>query len=235
MTMRDDAADARDPWSGPRRRMVEEQLARRGIRDARVLDAMAAVPRHRFVDEALLPRAYGDHALPSAEGQTISQPWIVAKMLELAELEPAQRVLEVGTGTGYQTALLARLVDRVFSIERVASLLRAARERLDQLGAKNVVMRHGDGSLGWREFAPYDRVLVAAAAPHVPESLKQQVAEGGVIVIPVGGSHSQHLETWRLRPGGRWEHERRGECRFVPLVGHDAWGDPRGTSEPTTE
>lgn len=216
-----------------RRHMVEEQLAGRDIRDPRVLEAMGAVPRHRFVDPAFLPRAYGDHALPSLEGQTISQPWIVARMLELLELEPRHRVLEIGTGTGYQTALLARLAARVFSIERVPELLRAAQRRLDALGVSNVALRHGDGSIGWQEFAPYDRVLVAAAAPHVPEALKQQLAEGGVLVIPVGGSRAQHLEVWRRLPHGRWEHHRRGDVRFVPLLGRDAWRetDPESNTE----
>src|SRR5439155_23490980 len=159
---------AMSPQSPPdfpvaRRRMIEEQLIARGIRDQRVVEAMAAVPRDRFVDASLWPRAYGDHALPTIEGQTISQPWIVARMLELAELDPAQRVLEVGTGSGYQTALLARLTERVFSVERVASLLRAARARLDELGISNVALRHADGSLGWQEFSPYSRVVVTAA------------------------------------------------------------------------
>jgi protein-L-isoaspartate(D-aspartate) O-methyltransferase len=212
-----------DRWALARRRMVEEQLAGRGIRDRRVLEAMLEVPREAFVDPALAARAYGDHALPTIEGQTISQPWIVARMLELAALEPGQRVLEIGTGSGYQTALLARLVERVFSVERVPALLRAARRRLDALGIVNVALQHGDGSLGWREFAPYARVLVAAAAPHVPEALRTQLADDGVLVIPVGDTRAQHLEVWRRRPGDRWEHRRHGECRFVPLLGRDAW------------
>jgi len=220
-----------DSYALARRRMVEEQLYQRGIRDPRVLDAMAAVPRHRFVDPALVARAYGDHALPTAEGQTISQPWIVARMLELARLEPDQRVLEIGTGSGYQTALLARLVARVFSVERVASLLRVARQRLDALGASNVALRHGDGSLGWQEFAPYARVLVAAAAPRVPDALRDQLGERGLLVIPVGGSHSQVLEAWRRVSGDQWERQQHGECRFVPLVGRDAWRDEEQTAE----
>jgi protein-L-isoaspartate(D-aspartate) O-methyltransferase len=214
---------APDLLATARRRMVEEQLVARGIRDTRVLDAMAAVPRDAFVDPALRPRAYGDHALPTAEGQTISQPWIVARMLELAELEASHRVLEIGTGSGYQTALLARLAERVFSVERVPSLLRAARRRLDELGVSNVALRHGDGSLGWQEFAPYDRVLVTAAAPHVPEALKAQLGARGLMVIPVGGPHSQVLEVWRPSESGAWECKRHGECRFVPLLGRDAW------------
>jgi len=221
-------------WALARRRMVEEQLEARDIRDARVLAAMAEVPRHRFVDPAFESRAYGDHALPTIEGQTISQPWMVARMLELAELHPHHRALEVGTGTGYQTALLARLVAEVYTVERVPGLLRAARQRLESLGVANVAWREGDGSLGWQEHAPYDRVLVAAAAPHVPEALQRQLVVGGVLVIPVGGSHAQHLEVWRRLDAGRWEHQRRGDCRFVPLLGRDAWretADPETTSD----
>jgi len=212
-----------DPYAVARRRMVEAQLAANGIRDRRVLAVMGEVPRHLFVDPALVQRAYGDHALPTAEGQTISQPWIVARMLELLAVAPGQRVLEVGTGSGYQTALLARIAERVFSIERRPSLLRAAQARLDRLGIRNVTLRHGDGTLGWQEFAPYARVLVSAAAPRVPEALRGQLVEGGVLVIPVGGPHLQHLEVWRRLSGDGWRHERRGECRFVPLVGRDAW------------
>jgi protein-L-isoaspartate(D-aspartate) O-methyltransferase len=224
------AADA-DPLAPARRRMVEEQLRSRGIRDRRVLEAMGTVPRHAFVDPGYLARAYGDHALPSDQGQTISQPYIVARMLELAELEPSQRVLEVGTGTGYQTALLALLAERVYSVERVSSLLRAADQRLQALGIRNVALRHGDGTLGWQEFAPYDRVLVAAAAPRVPEALRAQLRERGVLVIPVGSEELQHLEVWRRMPHERWERRRHGECRFVPLRGRDAWPD----APPTTE
>jgi len=209
-----------------RRRMVEEQLVARGIRDPRVLEAMATVPRHVFVDPSFWPRAYGDHALPTVEGQTISQPFIVARMLELAVLEPAQRVLEIGTGSGYQTALLALLVERVFSVERVADLLRAARTRLDALGVHNAALRHGDGTLGWQEFGPYARVLVAAAAPRVPEALLAQMDEQGVLVIPVGSPTLQHLEVWRRGTSGDWQRTRHGECRFVPLLGHDAWKSP---------
>jgi protein-L-isoaspartate(D-aspartate) O-methyltransferase len=212
-----------DEFAVARRRMVEEQLRDRGIRDERVLAAMGEVPRHRFVDPAFLARAYGDHALPTAEGQTISQPWIVARMLELLGAGPDDRVLEIGTGSGYQTALLARLAGRVFSVERVPSLLRAAQQRLELLAMRNVALRHGDGSLGWQEFAPYARVLASAAAPRVPDALRAQLAEGGALVIPVGGPRLQHLEVWRRLPDDRWKHERHGECRFVPLLGRDAW------------
>lgn len=217
-----------DAFATARRRMVEEQLVARGIREPRVLEAMAEVPRHEFVDPALSARAYGDHALPTVEGQTISQPYIVARMLELAELEPDHRVLEIGTGSGYNTALLARLCARVFSVERVPALSRAAQRRLDGLGVRNVALRHGDGSLGWQEFAPYARVLVAAAAPRVPEALRAQLGERGLLVIPVGGARLQRLETWRRTASGSWERRRHGECRFVPLVGRDAWGEGHG-------
>jgi len=219
-----------DPLAPARRRMVEEQLRSRGIRDRRVLEAMGTIPRHAFVDPGYLARAYGDHALPSDQGQTISQPYIVARMLELAELEPSHRVLEVGTGTGYQTALLAFLAERVYSVECLSSLLRAADQRLQALGIRNVALRHGDGTLGWQEFAPYDRVLVAAAAPRVPEALRAQLKERGALVIPVGSEELQHLEVWRREPQ-RWERRRHGECRFVPLRGRDAWPD----APPTTE
>ena len=195
---------AADRYSAARRRMVQEQLVGRGIRDPRVLEAMGACPRHVFVDGALITRAYGDHALPTAEGQTISQPYIVARMLELADLEAGHRVLEIGTGSGYQTLLLTRLCARVFSVERVPSLLRAARTRLDAHGAANALLRHADGSLGWQEFAPYDRVVVTAAAPHVPEALRAQTGEQGQLVIPVGGSESQHLVVWIMGLVGKW-------------------------------
>ena len=220
-----------DAYAAERARMVEEQIRARGVRDPRVLAAMHELPRHFFLPPALWPEAYGDWALPTACGQTISQPYIVARMLELAELEPGQRVLEVGTGSGYQTALLARLAREVYSIERVHELLEAARARLAVLGAADVCLREGDGTLGWQEFAPYDRVLVTAAAPRVPEALKQQLGERGVLVIPVGGAATQRLEVWRRSPAGEWEWRRHGECRFVPLLGRDAWREERGPSQ----
>ncbi len=211
-----------EAWAAARRRMVDEQLRARGILDPRVLAAMDAVPRHLFVSPGFEDRAYGDFALPVAEGQTISQPWIVARMLELARVPDGGRVLEVGTGTGYQTALLAAIAGEVASVERLAPLLDAARERLALLGVTNVRLRLGDGTLGWQEFAPYASVLAAAAAPHVPEALLHQLDEGGLLVIPVGGARLQRLEVWR-RHGHRFPHERHDECRFVPLIGQDAW------------
>jgi len=211
--------------------MVEEQLAARGIRDPHVLNVMAEVPRHRFVAPELQERAYGDHALPTSGGQTISQPYIVARMLDLLEVSPQHRVLEIGTGSGYQTALLARLAAEVCSVERVPELQAGAAARLEEMGVRNVRLTVGDGSLGWPEFAPYDRVLVAAAAPRVPDALRAQLGERGLLVIPVGGSQFQHLETWRRVSEHRWERRRHGECRFVPLLGRDAWREQHDPSE----
>ena len=211
-----------DDLADSRRRMVDEQLVARGIHDPGVLAAMRRLPRHLFVEAEWRSRAYADCALPAREGQTISQPWIVARMLELAELEPGLRVLEIGTGTGYQTALLAELAGEVYTIERIASLLDAARCRLTGMGYANVRFAAGDGTLGWQEFAPYARVLAAAAAPHVPRALLDQLGDGGLLVIPVGGAQSQHLDVWRRR-GDRFLHDRYDECRFVPLIGQDAW------------
>ncbi len=212
-----------DAFEGERARMVEEQIRARGVRDPRVLAAMRELPRHWFVPRARWNEAYGDWPLPTAWGQTISQPYIVARMLELAELEPDHRVLEIGTGSGYQTALLARLAREVYSVERIHGLLEEARERLAVHGATDVRLLEGDGTLGWREFAPYDRVVVAAAAPRVPEALREQLGERGVLVIPVGGAAIQRLEVWRRAPTGGWQCSRHGECRFVPLLGRDAW------------
>ncbi len=219
-------ASVHDPdaerWAIERMAMVDEQLVARGICDARVLAAMREVPRHLFVERGLRDRAYGDYALPAAEGQTISQPWIVARMLELGRLQPGSRVLEIGTGTGYQTALLARLAGHVYTIERLEGLCRGAGERLVAMGVTNVTLRQGDGTRGWQEFAPYATVLAAAAAPHAPRALLEQLEDGGVLVVPVGSLYSQRLETWR-RDGSRFHTERHGDCRFVPLIGDDAW------------
>jgi protein-L-isoaspartate(D-aspartate) O-methyltransferase len=214
-----------------RRKMVDEQIRARDVRDPRVLEAMVRVPRHLFVAEAYESEAYFDTPLPTEQGQTISQPYIVARMLELAMVEPQHRVLEIGTGSGYQTALLARLAREVYSVERLPELLDAARARLEVLGIRNVQLHAGDGTLGWQEFGPYDRVLVAAAAPRVPDALKDQLGERGVLVIPVGGPRFQHLEVWRRLPHEQWEHRRHGECRFVPLLGREGWPEGREASE----
>ncbi len=222
---------APDPWTGPRVRMVEEQIRARGVRDERVLEAMRVVPRHLFVPESHRHQAYADTPLPTGRGQTLSQPYIVARMLELASIEPGLRVLEIGTGSGYQAALLDRMGAEVYTVERVPELLESAADRLRALGAGRVRLRLGDGSLGWRDHAPYARVLVAAAAPRVPEALKEQLGDRGVLVIPVGDSSTQRLEVWRRAPDGGFEWRRLGECRFVPLLGEDAWRDERDPSD----
>jgi protein-L-isoaspartate(D-aspartate) O-methyltransferase len=206
-----------------RQRMVEKDLRRRGIRDPRVLDAMAAVPRHRFVPAAEREHAYEDRALPLEVGQTISQPYIVAYMSEALGVRAGNRVLEVGTGSGYQTAVLARLAAEVFTVERIGDLQGAAREVLESLGVANVRYLVGDGTLGWEEHAPYDRILVTAGAPDVPGPLKEQLsADGGRMVIPVGDTDVQELVAV-TRLGNQWTSEPLLGCRFVPLVGDEGW------------
>jgi protein-L-isoaspartate(D-aspartate) O-methyltransferase len=206
----------------PRERMVAEQLARRGIRDARVLRALGRVPRHRFVDEALAGRAYGDYPLPIGERQTISQPYMVALMTEALELAGHERVLEIGTGSGYQTAILAELCSKVFSIERIKSLADRALRTLDSLGYYNVLVRVGDGSLGWREEAPFDAILVTAGAPTIPEALVVELTPKGRLVVPVGDAYSQELQKGVKEEGGmRWTNL--GGCVFVKLIGERGW------------
>ena len=209
-------------FSIPRERMVADQLVRRGIRDPRVLAAIGKVPRHRFVDEALSSRAYGDYPLPIGERQTISQPYMVALMTEALELSGHERVLEVGTGSGYQSSILAELCSKVYSVERIKSLADRAIRRLDELGYYNILVRVGDGSLGWSEEAPFDAVLVAAAAPTVPETLLTQLGVGGRLVMPVGDAYSQVLrKAVRREEGICWTDL--GGCVFVKLIGDRAW------------
>jgi protein-L-isoaspartate(D-aspartate) O-methyltransferase len=196
--------------------MVREQLERRGIRDPRVLAAMRTVPRHEFVPDAWRARAYEDGALPIGDGQTISQPYVVAVMTQLASVERGARVLEVGTGSGYQAAVLAELTDDVYSIEIVAALARRAAETLRRLGYSAVRVRHGDGRRGWPEAAPFGAILVTAAAGEVPPALLEQLADGGRLVMPVGGE-DQHLLVYRRR-GARVEVRRVLPVRFVPLT-----------------
>jgi protein-L-isoaspartate(D-aspartate) O-methyltransferase len=205
-----------------RDRMVEEQLVRRGIGDRRVLEAMRRVPRHLFVAEALRERAYGDHPLPIGEQQTISQPYIVALMTSLLELTGAEKVLEVGTGSGYQTAILAELARRVCSIERLPGLATRARAVLEGLGYTNVWVRMGNGALGWPDESPFERILVAAGGPGVPPPLFDQLAEGGRMVLPIGDATGQTL-TVVERIDGQMRTTPRGDCMFVPLVGKYAW------------
>jgi len=206
----------------PRQRMVTEQLQRRGIRDERVLRALGKVHRHRFVDEALVGRAYGDYPLPIGEGQTISQPYMVALMSEALDLTGEERVLEVGTGSGYQTAVLAELSGKVFSIERIKSLADRAVRILDSLGYYNVLVKVGDGTLGWRDEAPFDRIIITAGAPAIPEPLIEQLAIGGRMVVPVGEPNGQVLQKG-VRSAGGMHWSELGSCVFVKLIGQQAW------------
>ena len=205
--------------------MVDTQIRSRGIKDTRVLKAMETIPRHLFVEEALMDHAYNDNPLPIGERQTISQPYIVALMTEALELTEKEKVLEIGTGSGYQTALLAQLADRVCSIERIASLANRARKLLDYLHAYNVAIRVGDGTYGWKEESPFDAILVTAGAPKIPAVLVEQLTLGGRLIIPVGDRHTQTLtKATRLSEKiGDVKKEDLGGCRFVDLIGEHGW------------
>jgi protein-L-isoaspartate(D-aspartate) O-methyltransferase len=207
-----------DPFAGARRQMVEQQLIQRGIRDERVLAAMERVPRHEFLPAYNAAEAYGDHPIVIGEGQTISQPFMVASMLEHAAIQPTDVVLEVGTGSGYQTALLAELAGEVFSVERFASLAESAQRTLARLNYANVVIVTGDGSLGLPSAAPFDVIIVAAAAPVAPPPLVEQLREGGRLVVPVGGEGDQELYVVR-KVNGVAHSQRLYGCKFVPLIG----------------
>jgi len=202
--------------------MVDTQLVPRGIADEGVLDAMREVPRHLFVGPGMEDSAYGDHALPIGEGQTISQPFMVALMTQELRLTGTEKVLEIGTGSGYQTAVLARLADRVFSVERIGSLAARARETLDGLGVANVAIRAADGTIGWNEYEPFDRIIVTAGAPDVPPSLLEQLADPGVLVIPVGTQGFQELQVIE-KTDGAIATRTAGGCVFVPLLGREGW------------
>ena len=206
-----------------RERMVEHQIAARGVSAPRVLDAMRAVPRHLFVPEDVRHAAYDDRPLPIAEGQTISQPYMVAVMTQALDPASHHRVLEIGTGSGYQTAILARLAGEVHSIERYPVLAALARQALDAVGAANVVIHVGDGTEGLAAQAPFDRILVTAGAPSVPDSLQRQIAPGGRLVIPVGPSGFQRLTTIDRRSDDTFEQEESDPCVFVPLIGRFGW------------
>ena len=214
---------AHEPRAREREQMVQEQLTARGIRSAAVLAAMTRVPRHRFMPAALQDRAYADNALPIDCQQTISQPYMVARMTELLELQRAARVLEFGTGSWYQTAILASLAGRVFTIEWHLRLMTQAAERLNELGFHNVAYRCGDGSLGWVEQAPFDAIIVTAGAPEVPEPLKEQLAVGGRLVLPTGPIEDQLLVRVRRSEAG-FQQEDVIRCRFVKLLGSAGWG-----------
>jgi protein-L-isoaspartate(D-aspartate) O-methyltransferase len=211
-----------DQYEKDRTRMVNEQIARRGLRDPRLLAAMQAVPRHRFIPSDNLAWAYADGPLPIGHGQTISQPYIVALMTDLLHLSPAAKALEVGAGSGYQAAVLAKMAAEVHTVEFIPELARHAEETLAELGFSNVHVHCGDGSLGWPEAAPYDGILVAAAAPDVPPPLLDQLAEGGRLVLPVGSRGFQELQVWERR-GGTLHSERGIPVAFVPLRGEHGW------------
>ncbi|MCJ7514262.1 MAG: protein-L-isoaspartate(D-aspartate) O-methyltransferase [Anaerolineales bacterium] len=211
-----------DLFADVRQRMVSEQMCSRDIRSPRVLQAMLKVPRHRFVPEDERHLAYTDAPLPIGHHQTISQPYIVALMTQLLDLQGDERVLEIGTGSGYQAAVLAALAGLVYSVERIPELRLRAQAVLAELGLGNVTVVEGDGTQGLPEHAPYQAILVTAAAPGVPEPLKRQLAEGGRLVLPVGGQDGQMLERWRRR-GERYDREQIAPVVFVPLIGRDGW------------
>lgn len=207
-------------FSKLRERMVKSQIARRGIRDQRVLEAMRSVPREAFVGAGFEDLAYEDTALPIEEHQTISQPYIVALMIAAADVGPSDRVLEVGAGSGYAAAVLSRMADEVYAIERHAVLTEKARDRLQRLGYQNIRLRTGDGTLGWPEAAPFDAILVAAGAPEIPSALKEQLALGGRLVMPVGETdRSQKLIKARRTDHATLEVKDIGGVQFVPLIG----------------
>jgi protein-L-isoaspartate(D-aspartate) O-methyltransferase len=206
-----------DSYGGYRSRLVE-QLQAKGIKDLAVLRAVATVPRHLFVPEAIRHRAYEDSALPIGNGQTISQPWVQARSLELMRLQGGEKVLEVGAGSGYQTALLGCLAGAVFGVERLPALAYAARDALARAGVDNVTVLVGDGTLGWRSVAPFDAIVVAAASPAIPQPLLDQLAPGGRLVIPLGAGDVQAL-TAIEREGDRFVERQVVDVRFVPLIG----------------
>jgi protein-L-isoaspartate(D-aspartate) O-methyltransferase len=211
---------------GARERLVDT-LREKGIRDLSVLRAIEMTPRHAFVPTGLRHRAYEDSPLPIGNGQTISQPWVHARYLELLQLKGTEKVLEVGTGSGYQTVLLAHLVPQVFSIERIPALYHAAREAIEKAGVRNVSMLMGDGTVGWREYAPYDGILVGAGAPSMPQPLLDQLAEGGRLLIPIGDRENQKLVVAERKSGAIVTKDI-APVRFVPLLGSHGWNTEGG-------
>jgi protein-L-isoaspartate(D-aspartate) O-methyltransferase len=218
---------AADSQALQRQRMVRDLAEKRGIADERVLEAMRRLPRHVFVKDHLRPQAYGEHALPIAGGQTISQPWVVARMTELLEVGAQHSVLEVGTGSGYQTAILALLAKRVFSLERVADLAHQAIRRIRDLELVNVKVQVFDGTVGWSEMAPFDRILVTAGAPSAPQPLLDQLAVGGRLVVPEGTQQAQRLVVYTKSSRGMRRREE-DPVVFVPLIGRHGWPTGKG-------
>jgi protein-L-isoaspartate(D-aspartate) O-methyltransferase len=218
-----------DPYTRDRHHMVQDQLERRHIRDQRVLDAMRTIPRHRFVPREQEHLAYIDAPLPIGSGQTISQPYIVALMTELLDIKSTDRVLEIGTGSGYQAAILSQIAKQVFSMERLSDLAERARNVLSELGIKNVEVVTGDGSQGLETHMPFDGIIVTAAAPKVPKPLEKQLSEGGRLVLPVGSRVGQVLELWR-RKDEELVCEKMAPVAFVPLIGKFGWPEEGDSS-----
>jgi protein-L-isoaspartate(D-aspartate) O-methyltransferase len=205
--------------------MVQEQLVSRGIEDIRVLEAMSKVPRHLFVDAGMQGLAYNDHPVFIGEGQTISQPYIVAKMLQTLQIQPDQKILEIGTGCGYLTALLAELADAVYSIERIPNLLLKGRKNLKALGYKNITIRLGDGTIGWPEKGPFDAIVASAGSPQIPRPYLDQCSVGGKVVVPIGSEEQQFLLLLTHHASG-WQKEEVAVCRFVKLKGKHGFISP---------
>ena len=209
-------------YAGQRRKMVEEQLVERGVKNLSVLEAMSRVPRHLFAQDSLQHRAYGDTPLPIGENQTISQPYIVGAMTEALALKGEERVLEIGTGSGYQTAIIAELCRQVFTIERLNNLSRKAQNILESLNYMNIVFKMFDGTYGWPDQAPFDAILITASAPEIPDSLVKQLGDGGRLVAPIGGADKQKLVVL-TKKGDRVSRRDLGHCKFVPLIGKYGW------------
>jgi len=210
-------------FENARKRMIESQIVARGINDSRLIDAMMKIPRHIFVEEAMAAQAYSDSALPIGEKQTISQPYMVALMTEMLHLTGTEKVLEIGTGSGYQTAILARLAARVYTIERIRTLALKARKALDSLGLLNINLRIEDGTCGWEAEAPFDAIVVTAGAPDVPRHLIDQLDIGGRVVIPIGNQSEQLLVRFSKGADGSVTREESVTCRFVKLIGQFGW------------
>ena len=209
-------------YAGQRRKMVEEQLVERGVKNLSVLEAMSRVPRHLFAQDSLQHRAYGDTPLPIGENQTISQPYIVGAMTEALALKGEERVLEIGTGSGYQTAIIAELCRQVFTIERLNNLSRKAQNILESLNYMNIVFKMFDGTYGWPDQAPFDAILITASAPEIPDSLVKQLGDGGRLVAPIGGADKQKLVVL-TKKGDRISRRDLVNCKFVPLIGKYGW------------
>ena len=210
---------AEESYGQKRQAMIENHIKGRGIKDRRVLDIMGKIPRHLFVDEHVRDRAYGDHPLPIGEGQTISQPYVVALMTEALQLKPTDRVLEIGTGSGYQAAVLAGIVKEVYTIEIRKSLAAQAENRLKDLGYTNVKVKHADGYFGWEEFAPFDAIIITASANHIPPPLIRQLKEGGRLILPLGSTVYYQTLTLATKRKGDLDVQQMGAVAFVPMIG----------------